>query len=189
MQLNIRRPQDGIEKANSKCFSCRLSVCGKIGSADFRTNSRRRKMKKIDLKKPYTYYFADGTKFTATIENVGEKWLAILNLMKYDDRRANYNYNRHNYPLSAMDFEGDTFIDENADPHESYICKVEQETIDAAVSTLSKRQQEVFELYYYDKKTQVEIAAELGITQQAVAAVYERAEKNLQRIFGEPVVI
>ncbi len=146
------------------------------------------KPKKTDPRKPYTYYFADGTKFTATIENVGEKWLAILNEMKDEDRRKNYNYSSNNYPLSAVDFEGDILVDENADPHESYICKVEQEKIDAAVATLSKRQQEVFELYYYDKRTQTEIADELGISQQAVSAIYERAVKKLQRIFGKTVV-
>jgi RNA polymerase sigma factor (sigma-70 family) len=64
---------------------------------------------------------------------------------------------------------------------------MEQERIDAAVATLSKRQQEVFELRYYDKKTVEEIAAELGISHQAVSAIFERAEKNLQRIFSETV--
>lgn len=146
------------------------------------------KPKKTDPRKPYTYYFADRTKFIATIENVGEKWLAILNEMKDEDRRKNYNYRSNNYPLSAVDFEGDILVDENADPYESYVCNIEQEKIDAAVSTLSKRQQEVFELYYYDKRTQDEIADELGITQQAVSAIYERAVKKLQRIFGETVV-
>lgn len=136
---------------------------------------------------PYTYYFADGTKSTLTVENIGEKWLAIINEMANDDDKANYNYKRHNYPLSAVDFEGDKFIDENADPFESYVCKFEQEKIDAAVATLTKRQQEVFELYYYDKKKQEEIAAELGISHQAVAAIYERAKNNLQKIFWETV--
>lgn len=146
------------------------------------------KPKKTDPREPYTYYFADGTKFTATVENVGEKWLAILNQMKDNERRKDYNYARNNYPLSAVDFEGDIFVDENADPHRDCVCNMEQERIDAAVATLSKRQREVFELYYYDCKTQVEIADELGISQQAVSAIYERAEKKLQRIFGENVV-
>ena len=145
------------------------------------------KLKKTDPKEPYTYYFADGTKSTVNIENIGEKWLAIINEMNDEERRANYNYKRHNYPLSAVDFEGDTFVDENADPFASCVCNMEQERIDAAVATPSKRQQEVFELRYYDKKGLKEIAAELGISHQAVSAIFERAEKNLQRIFGETV--
>ena len=146
------------------------------------------KQKEKQKKDTYTYRFADGSESVVRAADVGQRWIDLLHAMDDAERKGNYNYNRHNYPFSAVDYEGDTFIDENADPHKKCVCNLEQEEIDAAVAKLSKRQREVFELRYYEKLTQNEIAAELGITQQAVAAIYERAEKKLQRIFGKTVV-
>lgn len=46
--------------------------------------------------------------------------------------------------------------------------KPEQLLLRQAVSYLTKRQQEIWELYNFDKKSQTEIAAILRISQQAV---------------------
>ena len=32
------------------------------------------------------------------------------------ERKQKYNYERHNYPLSQVDYEGETFADYSADP-------------------------------------------------------------------------
>lgn len=65
--------------------------------------------------KKYTYYFADDTKNTITVE---EKWYDLLKEMDEAERKQKYNYERHNYPLSQVDYEGETFADYSADPFE-----------------------------------------------------------------------
>ncbi len=144
-------------------------------------------MKKKEIKTTYTYHFADGTKSVISAAEVGQEWIDLLHAMDEAEHRGNYNHRRHNYPFSAVDYEGDTFENTNADPDKKCVCNIEQARIDEAVSRLTKRQQEVFGLRYYDKRTQKEIAAGLGITRQAVAAIYERTIKKLQKIFGKPV--
>ena len=52
--------------------------------------------------KKYTYYFADGAKNTIEVE---DKWYDILTAMDKEERKKKYNYDRHNYPLSKVDYE------------------------------------------------------------------------------------
>ena len=75
------------------------------------------KNKKVkEIKPDYTYYFADGSNSVVTAQDVGQEWINILHDMDEEDRKKQYNYSRRNYPLSQVDYEGETFVDPNAVP-------------------------------------------------------------------------
>ena len=144
-------------------------------------------MIKKEIKDSYTYYFADGTRSVVKASEVGQEWIDILYALDEEERKKNYNYGRHNLPLSALYFDGEVFIDNDADPHEIFNCKMEQQQIDEVISMLTKRQREVFELRYYEKRTQLEIANVLGINRQAVARIYKQAVKKIKKILEKVV--
>jgi len=52
-----------------------------------------------------------------------------------------------------------------------------------AIAGLSGKRQLLVRLYYFEQKTQEEIAAILGVTQQAVAGQIETLEKKLKELF------
>ena len=82
--------------------------------------------------KEYTYYFADGTKNTIEVE---EKWYDLLKEMDEAERKQKYNYERHNYPLSQVDYEGETFADYSADPFEKMVAEIDKERIEPVYHT------------------------------------------------------
>lgn len=131
--------------------------------------------------KEYTYYFVDGTKNTIQIE---EKWYAILHEMDEQERKQKYNYERRNYPLSQVNYEGETFEDLNADPFEELIHKAEREKVNAAIATLTDNQRELFEMVFYENKKGVDIAAEQGVCHQAVSARLTRIKNKLQKFLA-----
>ena len=99
--------------------------------------------------KEYTYYFADGTKNTIEVE---EKWYDLLKEMDEAERKQKYNYERHNYPLSQVDYEGETFADYSADPFEKMVAEIDKERIAAALTTLTDCQRALFEKVFIERK-------------------------------------
>ena len=99
--------------------------------------------------KEYTYYFADGTKNTIEVE---EKWYDLLKEMDEAERKQKYNYERHNYPLSQVDYEGETFADYSADPFEKMVAEIDKERIAAALTTLTDCQRVLFEKVFVEEK-------------------------------------
>ena len=85
--------------------------------------------------KEYTYYFADGTKNTIEVE---EKWYDLLKEMDEAERKQKYNYERHNYPLSQVDYEGETFADYSADPFEGVCHQAISQRVERIKAKLKK---------------------------------------------------
>ena len=110
--------------------------------------------------KEYTYYFADGTKNTIEVE---EKWYDLLKEMDEAERKQKYNYERHNYPLSQVDYEGETFADYSADPFEKMVAEIDKERIAAALTTLTKEE---------------------GVCHQAISQRVERIKAKLKKILA-----
>ena len=131
--------------------------------------------------KKYTYYFADGTKSTIEVE---DKWYDILKEMDEAERKSKYNYDRHNKSASLFDYEGEAFVDDKADPFENLMREKQREQLDAAISTLTDCQRELFEAYFVDGKKVTEIAEEQGVCHQAVSARVERIKRKFQKFLG-----
>ena len=143
------------------------------GSADFYQIQGAKKMKE------YTYYFADGTKNTIEVE---EKWYDLLKEMDEAERKQKYNYERHNYPLSQVDYEGETFADYSADPFEKMVAEIDKERIAAALTTLTNCQRVLFEKVFVERKKITEIAKEEGVSQQSVHIVLKQSLSKLKEI-------
>ena len=56
------------------------------------------------------------------------------------ERKQKYNYARHNYPLSQVEYEGETFADYSADPFEKMVAEIDKERIAAALTTFTNCQ-------------------------------------------------
>lgn len=128
--------------------------------------------------KNYTYYFADGTKNTIQID---DKWYDILYKMDEDERKARYNYGRHNVPLSAFSFGGEKFADPNGDIFIKFMQQVESKKFDEALDTLTDSQRKLFEAVYYEKRKVIDIAAEQCVGQPAISNRLERIKKKIAR--------
>lgn len=136
-------------------------------------------MENKEIKDYYTYYFADGTKSIVTAKDVGQKWIDILYEMDEEDRKKQYNYSRRNYPLSQVDYEGETFIDPSADPFDIMIKSIEREKMDAAFATLSASQRPLFESVHFEGKKVADIAEEKCVT---IFAIYKRMDRILRKL-------
>lgn len=131
--------------------------------------------------KKYTYYFADGTKNTIAVE---EKWYDLLKEMDEAERKQKYNYERHNYSLSQVDYEGETFADYSADPFEKMVAEIDKERIAAALTTLTDCQRTLFEKVFVERKKITEIAKEEGVCHQAISQRVERLKAKLKKILA-----
>lgn len=131
--------------------------------------------------KQYTYYFADGTKSTIEIE---DKWYDVLKEMDETERKQKYNYERHNYPLSQVDYEGETFADYAADPFEKLVAQIDKERINAALATLTDCQRALFEKVFIDRKRLAEIAKDEGVCHQAISQRVERIKTKLKKLLA-----
>lgn len=141
-------------------------------------------MKNQEIKTDYTYYFADGTKSVVTAQDVGQEWIDILHEMDEEDRKKQYNYTRRNYPLSQVDYEGETFVDPDADPFDIMIKNIERKKIDAALDKLSESQRRLFEQVYFDEEKVTEIAEKQNVCHQAISARLSRIKNKLQKFLG-----
>lgn len=131
--------------------------------------------------KSYTYYFVDGTKNTIEID---DSWYEILKEMDEQERRQNYNYDRHNQSLSQACYEGESFADLDSDPFGALLRKTEREKIDSALTKLTDCQKELFEKTLIDGKKIAEIAAEQGVCHQAISARMSRLKNKLQKLLA-----
>ena len=131
--------------------------------------------------KEYTYYFADGTKNTIEIE---EKWYDLLKEMDEVERKQKYNYERHNYLLSQVDYEGETFADYSADPFEKMVAEIDKERIAVALTTLTNCQRVLFEKVFVERKKITEIAKEEGVCHQAISQRVERIKAKLKKLLA-----
>ena len=57
----------------------------------------------------YTYYFADGTKYTVTAEEVGQEWINTLWDMHKDEFNRNRTETRRHVSIESL-------IDDNSEP-------------------------------------------------------------------------
>ncbi len=128
--------------------------------------------------KEYTYYFVDGTKNTILVEDY---WYDVLKGFDDAERKARYNYNRHNKQLSLMNYEGIAFTDRRGNPYDELIYVAERVKVDKALASLTAKQTELFEMVFYERRTTLEIAEEQGVCHQAISQRLERIKNKLKK--------
>jgi len=87
--------------------------------------------------------------------------------------------------LDSFADDGVEIVDENMDIEQSYIeCETRKEEYKAlykAISELTPRQQEMVRLYYFEGKTQLEIAEFYGIDRRTVTEAFARILSSLRK--------
>ena len=99
------------------------------------------------------------------------------------ERKQKYNNERHNYPLSQVDYEGETFADYSADPFEKMVAEIDKERIATALTTLTDCQRVLFEKVVERKKI-TEIAKEEGVCHQAISQRVERIKAKIKKLLA-----
>lgn len=74
-----------------------------------------------------------------------------------------------------------TVMDQIRDPKNNDERWIEELTLKDAMSTLGEREKTILSLRYYDDKTQVEVAQEIGISQAQVSRLEKAALKRLRK--------
>lgn len=74
-----------------------------------------------------------------------------------------------------------TVMDQIRDPNNNDERWIEELTLKDAMSTLGEREKSILAMRYYDDKTQVEVAQEIGISQAQVSRLEKAALKRLRK--------
>ncbi|MGI5972091.1 MAG: RNA polymerase sporulation sigma factor SigG [Oscillospiraceae bacterium] len=72
-------------------------------------------------------------------------------------------------------------LDQLSDPHDTDDSWLEQITIKEALRSLSEREKRILSLRFYDGKTQMEVAEEVGISQAQVSRLEKNAINRIKR--------
>ena len=163
----------------------------------------------------YVYYTAAGKKIFLTPGDVGDEWIAYLhdaddkmvNAEKREEYRVQLRFNgqedwlqrNRNSPISndtkANSRFSDLAVEEKsymANPLECILqavdaitCENRIKKVQAAIKTLQPQQQELIRKKFYDNRTNVDIAAEEGVTEAAIRnrlkKIYSNLSKKLQK--------
>ncbi|MCL2751445.1 MAG: sigma-70 family RNA polymerase sigma factor [Firmicutes bacterium] len=134
------------------------------------------------MKSPYKFY--DGKTSELEVNPAVAELLADFE--REDENEARKARWRKEISLDALYEETeweptDTTVHIEAD----YIAKEEKETLLAGVAGLSEKQRRLVRLYYYEEKTECEIAAILGVSQQAVSQQLSTIKTALKKYFDK----
>lgn len=127
-----------------------------------------------------TYHFPDED---VSIE-VPEEWGAILIAFDEAEARSNRAETRRHSSLEGMEYEGEWFAAPNADVLEKILRRIDSEALRRALPMLTSTQQELVRRVFFLGERPSEIAAEEGVTKQAVQRrlnkIYVRLRKFLE---------
>lgn len=145
----------------------------------------------------YVYYTAEDKKIVLTPDDVDSDWIAFLHGEDDEavdaDRREDYHIPVHYDAYS--DGEGDDAADRNAymeddapDPFESLIQSMDAaehedklKRLKAAIQTLQPQQIALIQKVFYENRTNVDIAAEEGVTEAAIRNRLKKIYTNLAK--------
>jgi len=130
------------------------------------------------------YQFADGHVEELEVE---PEIANAIKEMESDEYRNNRRETRRHESMSAMDFEGELFIDPRTDLELSAIQRMDQERFGRAFRMLSTQQQELLYALYFKSPpfSQAEYAAKHGIRETSVKQSAWRSRCLLKKILEE----
>ncbi len=92
---------------------------------------------------------------------------------------------RHTQSLDASLDHGYAFLAENDDPIDRIMRECRAQSVRNAIAKLTPEQQWLVEQLFYKQRTEVDVAAELGVTQSAIAhrmqTILRRLKKYLKK--------
>ena len=107
----------------------------------------------------------------------------LADFAREDKNAARKDRQRKEVSIEAMYEEtGFELVDTSIDIEADYIAAEETDTLLAAVSELSEKQQRLIRLYYYEEKTLREIGGILGVHFTCVLRQLETAHKKLKNL-------
>lgn len=157
-----------------------------------------RKFKTADKNRTnYVYYTAEGKKIVLTPEDVDSTWIALLHDEDDEfvdaDRRENYHVPVHYDSYSDGEGEdaadrNDYLKDDSLNPFEQLIQSMDAaehedklQKLKAAIKTLQPQQQALIQKVFYEGRTNVDIAAEEGVTEAAIRNRLKKIYANLAK--------
>lgn len=147
-------------------------------------NEQQIKEQQIKEHKPdYTYYFADGTKCTVTVQEFGQEWIDELYDLDDKEKRNNRRNTRRHVSLEEL-------VEHNAEPTEmdnyfmdAIFGDIQSETFAEAIKTLTSAQKRLVRQLYVEGYTQQDIAEMEGVKQQAISCRLQKIFNKIQRFF------
>ncbi len=145
----------------------------------------------------YIYFTAEGKKIVLTPEDVDSDWIALLHneddVCIDADRREDYRVPVHYDAYS--DGDGDEAEDRNpymkddaSDPFVNLLRSIDEaehedklQKLKAAIQTLQPQQISLIQKVFYENRTNVDIAAEEGVTEAAIRNRLKKIYANLAK--------
>lgn len=131
-----------------------------------------------------SYRFSNGQKVEVEVDTTIEA-AEVLVTLERQDASSRRKARRHN-EASVEEMHEQTgweAIDESQNIEAEFEEREEKETLLQAVAQLSKKQQRLVQLYYYEEKSFTEIATILGIDRRNVSRQLETIHKQLKNFF------
>lgn len=118
------------------------------------------------------------------LEQVDEETRRIYLQEEYLTYMSNVKYKRCNQSLEKSLENGFDVVDENQDVEENAIKNADTEKVRQAISKLEPQQQWLVKQVYFNQRTNVSIASELGVTEGAIRdrlkRIFEKIKKFLK---------
>lgn len=118
------------------------------------------------------------------LEQVDEETRRIYLQEEYLTFMSNVKYKRSNQSLEKSLENGFDVVDENQDVEENAIKNADIEKVRRAISQLEPQQQWLVKQVYFNQRTNVSIASELGVTEGAIRdrlkRIFEKIKKFLK---------
>lgn len=118
------------------------------------------------------------------LEQVDEETRRVYLQEEYLTYMSNVKYKRSNQSLEKSLENGFDVVDENQDVEENAIKNADIEKVRRAISQLEPQQQWLVKQVYFNQRTNVSIASELGVTEGAIRdrlkRIFEKIKKFLK---------
>lgn len=133
------------------------------------------------MKRKVKYLIAKGCYVFVEVDtDEQEKLIMELNTDFERSAKAEQRYHKH---VVSIDELYERFGIEIADStnEKEFIDETNQALLRDAINCLSKRQKDIIIMVYYQNKSQVKIAKELGINKSTVSITLKRAHQNIKK--------
>lgn len=116
------------------------------------------------------------------LEQVDEETRRIYLQEEYLTYMSNVKYKRCNQSLEKSLENGFDVVDENQDVEENAIKNADKEKVRQAISKLEPQQQWLVKQVYFNQRTNVSIASELGVTEGAIRDRLKRIFEKIKKV-------
>lgn len=116
------------------------------------------------------------------LERVDEETRRIYLQEEYLTYMSNVKYKRSNQSLEKSLENGFDVVDKNQDVEENAIKNADKEKVRQAISKLEPQQQWLVKQVYFNQRTNVSIASELGVTEGAIRDRLKRIFEKIKKI-------